>query len=78
MKGGARGAVNGMLADGRVDMSAMQSREIWPGVTYGLAASMIQEDMVDIAFHTAAGVYAAAWSQEGLGYINFSPSVGFC
>ncbi|KAJ4713800.1 Non-lysosomal glucosylceramidase [Melia azedarach] len=73
VKGGARGAVNGMLADGRVDMSAMQSREIWPGVTYGLAASMIQEDMVDIAFHTAAGVYAAAWSQEGLGYAFQTP-----
>ncbi|KAJ8760444.1 hypothetical protein K2173_015111 [Erythroxylum novogranatense] len=66
--GGTRGAVNGMLPDGRVDMSAMQSREIWAGVTYGLAATMIQEGMVDMAFQTAAGVYEAAWSQGGLGY----------
>lgn len=67
VKEGMRGAVNGMLPDGRVDMSAMQSREIWPGVTYAVAASMIQEGMVDMAFQTAVGIYEAAWSQEGLG-----------
>ncbi|KAF2290445.1 hypothetical protein GH714_013213 [Hevea brasiliensis] len=68
VKDGMRGAVNGMLPDGRVDMSALQSREIWPGVTYAVAASMIQEGMVDMAFQTAVGIYEAAWSQEGLGY----------
>ncbi|XP_021604066.2 LOW QUALITY PROTEIN: non-lysosomal glucosylceramidase [Manihot esculenta] len=68
VKEGTRGAVNGMLPDGRVDMSALQSREIWPGVTYAVAASMIQEGMVDMAFQTAVGIYEAAWSQEGLGY----------
>ncbi|TXG53463.1 hypothetical protein EZV62_022632 [Acer yangbiense] len=73
VKGGARGAVNGMLADGRVDMSALQSREIWPGVTYALAASMIQEGLVDMAFQTVAGIYEAAWSQEGLGYSFQTP-----
>ena len=62
-----RGAVNGMLPDGRVDLSAMQSREIWSGVTYSLAATMIQEEMVEMAFQTAVGVYETAWSQEGLG-----------
>ncbi|KAJ4830580.1 hypothetical protein Tsubulata_029831 [Turnera subulata] len=67
-KGGKRGAVNGMLPDGRVDMSALQSREIWPGVTYALAASMIQEGLTDIAFQTAAGIFEAAWSEKGLGY----------
>lgn len=67
VKGGMRGAVNGMLADGRVDMSSIQSREIWPGVTYALAASMIHEGLEDIAFKMAAGVYEAAWSQGGLG-----------
>ncbi|XP_050218505.1 uncharacterized protein LOC126669165 isoform X2 [Mercurialis annua] len=68
VKGGTRGAVNGMLPDGKVDMSAMQSREIWAGVTYALAASMIQEQMLNMAFQTAAGIYEAAWSQQGLGY----------
>ncbi|CAN0928035.1 Non-lysosomal glucosylceramidase [Linum grandiflorum] len=67
-KGGTRGAMNGMRPDGTVDMSGMQSKEIWPGVTYALAASMIQEQMVDIGFNTASGVHQAAWSQSGLGY----------
>ncbi|KAF5727076.1 hypothetical protein HS088_TW22G00763 [Tripterygium wilfordii] len=73
VKGGKRGAVNGMLPDGRVDMSAMQSKEIWPGVTYALAASMIQEGMMDMGFQTASGIYEAAWSKEGLGYSFQTP-----
>ena len=56
-----------MLPDGNVDMSSMQSREIWSGVTYAVAAAMIHEDMIDMAFQTAFGVYEAAWSKEGLG-----------
>ncbi|CAN1855262.1 Non-lysosomal glucosylceramidase [Linum perenne] len=67
-KGGTMGAVNGMQPDGKIDKSGMQSKEIWPGVTYALAASMIQEHMVDSGFNTASGVYQAAWSQSGLGY----------
>jgi len=67
VKDGRRGAVNGMLPSGEIDLSAMQSREIWPGVTYALAATMIQEGMVEMAFQTASGVHEAAWSEEGLG-----------
>ena len=37
------GAVNGIRPDGHVDMSCLQSREIWTGTTYGLAALMIHE-----------------------------------
>ncbi|KAA8546212.1 hypothetical protein F0562_003049 [Nyssa sinensis] len=73
VKGGTRGAVNGMLPDGRVDMSAMQSREIWAGVTYSVAAAMIHEDMLEMAFQTAVGVYETAWSQKGLGYSFQTP-----
>lgn len=62
-----RGAVNGMLPDGRVDTSVLQSREIWAGVTYAVAAAMIQEEMVEMAFQTAVGVHEIAWSQEGSG-----------
>ena len=43
---GKLGAVNGMQPDGKNDMSAMQSREIWTGVTYGVAATMIHEGTV--------------------------------
>lgn len=67
MKDGKLGAVNGMLPDGRVDLSSMQSREIWSGVTYAVAATMIQEDLMDMAFHTASGIYEAAWSEKGFG-----------
>lgn len=67
VKGGKRGAVNGMLPDGKVDMSSMQSQEIWSGVTYAVAATMIQENMIDMAFQTAEGIYEAAWSTNGLG-----------
>lgn len=73
VKGGKRGAVNGMLPDGNVDMSSMQSREIWSGVTYALAATMIQENMTDMAFQTAGGIYEAAWSSDGLGYSFQTP-----
>ncbi|KAF6159699.1 hypothetical protein GIB67_029957 [Kingdonia uniflora] len=73
VKDGRRGAVNGMRPDGRVDMSAMQSREIWSGVTYSVAASMIHEGMVDVGFNTARGIYDASWSQEGLGYAFQTP-----
>lgn len=69
-KNGTRGAMNGMRPDGTVDLSAMQSREIWPGVTYSVAACMIQEGMLEKGFKTAEGVYDAAWSLNGLGYVS--------
>ncbi|KAJ4744554.1 Non-lysosomal glucosylceramidase [Rhynchospora pubera] len=72
-KDGTRGAVNGMRPDGTVDLSAMQSREIWPGVTYSVAACMIQEGMLEKGFKTAEGVYNAAWSPDGLGYSFQTP-----
>lgn len=66
VKDGKRGAVNGMRPDGTAD-SSFQGREIWPGVTYAVAAAMIQEGMKEEAFRTAEGVYETAWSSEGLG-----------
>ncbi|CAM8975329.1 unnamed protein product [Rhodiola kirilowii] len=73
LKDGKLGAVNGMLPNGKVDMSSMQSREIWSGVTYAVAASMIHENLLDIAFQTASGVYEAAWSEQGFGYAFQTP-----
>lgn len=66
-----------MLPDGTVDMTTMQSREIWSGVTYALAATMIQEGLTDTAFKTANGVYEAAWSDNGLGYVRPPFSISF-
>jgi non-lysosomal glucosylceramidase len=39
---GRMGAVNGFI-DGAADKFTIQSEEVWTGVTYALAASMIQE-----------------------------------
>ncbi|KAB1201644.1 Non-lysosomal glucosylceramidase [Morella rubra] len=68
VKGGRMGAVNGMLPNGKVDESCMQSREIWTGVTYGVAATMILAGMEEEAFKTAEGIFVAGWSEEGYGY----------
>ncbi|KAI3974017.1 hypothetical protein MKX01_030593 [Papaver californicum] len=73
VRDGERGAVNGMRPDGTVDMTAIQSKEIWIGVTYAVAASMIHEALDEMAFKTASGVYEASWSQEGLGYSFQTP-----
>lgn len=41
--GGQMGAVNGMRPEGVPDRSSVQSDEVWVGVVYGLAATMIHE-----------------------------------
>lgn len=68
VKGGRIGAVNGMYPNGKVDDTCMQSREIWSGVTYGVAATMILSEMREEAFITAEGIFTAGWSEEGYGY----------
>ncbi|GAB4849167.1 hypothetical protein Ancab_003977 [Ancistrocladus abbreviatus] len=73
VKDGRRGAINGMLPDGTIDMSSMQSSEVWCGVTYAVAATMIQEGLMDMGFQTAYGNYETAWSERGLGYCFQTP-----
>ncbi|KAM0932259.1 putative glucosylceramidase [Dioscorea sansibarensis] len=68
VKGGRMGAVNGMHPNGKVDESCMQSREIWTGVTYSVAANMLLAGMEHQAFTTAEGIFTAGWSEEGFGY----------
>ncbi|MCO5595995.1 hypothetical protein L7F22_050047 [Adiantum nelumboides] len=46
MNGGKMGAVNGMNLDGTIDESCMQSREIWTGTTYAVAAAIIHEALL--------------------------------
>ncbi|KAE8788417.1 Non-lysosomal glucosylceramidase [Hordeum vulgare] len=67
VQGGAIGAVNGMRPDGTVDTSSIQSREVWPGVTYGVAAAMAHEGMPEAAFRTAKGAHDAGWGRDGFG-----------
>ncbi|KAF8668453.1 hypothetical protein HU200_052269 [Digitaria exilis] len=69
VKGGGVGAVNGMRPDGGVDASSPQSKEVWPGVTYAVAAAMIQEGMTEAAFRTAKGAHDAAWGKDGFGSV---------
>ncbi|KAH7573064.1 hypothetical protein JRO89_XS03G0061000 [Xanthoceras sorbifolium] len=68
VKGGRAGAVNGMHPNGKVDETCMQSREIWTGVTYAVAAAMIHAGMEKEGFATAEGIFTAGWSEEGYGY----------
>lgn len=46
---GTMGAINGMQPNGSKDLTSCQSDEFWTGVTYALAATMLQE--VRIAGH---------------------------
>ncbi len=64
--GGTMGAVNGMRPTGEIDESDMQSREVWTGTTYALAALMMQEGLTDEAWRTAWGVYYTTYVTHGL------------
>lgn len=41
--GGKRGAVNGMRPNGSVDITSMQSEEVWVGITDAVASLMMFE-----------------------------------
>ncbi|MFX0126397.1 MAG: non-lysosomal glucosylceramidase [Candidatus Hodarchaeota archaeon] len=60
---GKLGAVNGMLISGKIDNSGMQSREVWSGTTYGLAALMLHEYLDEMAFSTAYGAYYITYNK---------------
>ncbi|RZC10207.1 non-lysosomal glucosylceramidase [Asbolus verrucosus] len=64
---GRMGAVNGFI-DGTVDKFTIQSEEVWVGVTYALAASMIQEGMWKEAFNTGGGMYKSMTERCGLAF----------
>ncbi|XP_069482882.1 non-lysosomal glucosylceramidase isoform X2 [Ambystoma mexicanum] len=66
--GGTMGAVNGMRPDGKVDYSSVQSDEVWVGVVYGLAATMIQEGLIQEGFETAEGCYKTVWERLGMAF----------
>ncbi|XP_039275921.1 non-lysosomal glucosylceramidase-like [Nilaparvata lugens] len=65
---GEMGAVNGMKPNGSVDRYAIQSEEVWTGVTYGLSALFIHKGMNTEAFSTAEGIYNTVYNQIGLGF----------
>ncbi|XP_032592367.1 non-lysosomal glucosylceramidase isoform X1 [Drosophila grimshawi] len=69
------GAANGFIANanepskpGHVDNSNIQAEEVWPGVVYALAATMIQEGMFEEAFQTAGGMYKTISQRIGMNF----------
>uniref|UniRef100_A0A6A7G381 Non-lysosomal glucosylceramidase-like n=2 Tax=Hirondellea gigas TaxID=1518452 RepID=A0A6A7G381_9CRUS len=65
---GRMGAVNGILPSGVVDRCTIQSEEMWTGVSYAVAATMIRQGMVKEGFATAEGVYRTVHEEIGLAY----------
>lgn len=63
---GNMGAINGTQPDGSKDLSSPQSEEFWTGVTYALAANMIQMGMVKEGFQTGWGAFHMCWELLGL------------
>ena len=72
--GGNMGAVNGYIPnaqpnkEGRVDTTSIQSEEVWTGVTYALASTMIHEGMIEEAFQTAGGLYKSISENMGMNF----------
>ncbi|XP_055634667.1 non-lysosomal glucosylceramidase [Toxorhynchites rutilus septentrionalis] len=72
--GGNMGAVNGYTPsnlpnkDGRPDISTLQGEEVWTGVTYALASTMIHEGMFTEAFQTAGGLYQTLSEKIGMNF----------
>ncbi|RDD46384.1 Non-lysosomal glucosylceramidase [Trichoplax sp. H2] len=65
---GTWGAVNGMKPNGEIDTSSVQSEEVWTGVTYALAANLIQQGMIKEGFKVAEGMYDTTFNVMGLGF----------
>jgi non-lysosomal glucosylceramidase len=65
---GQRGAVNGMKPNGRVDITSMQSEEVWVGITNALASLMVFEGMSDKAWITINGMYNLCYNKLGLAF----------
>ncbi|MHA2502803.1 MAG: GH116 family glycosyl hydrolase [Candidatus Kariarchaeaceae archaeon] len=60
---GVMGAVNVMNPDGTVPELYEQSKEVWTGTTYGLAATMYFAGLIEEAFNTAYGVYHVTYDR---------------
>ena len=86
-KGKLNGAVNGMRPDGSsADESNLQSKEVWTGTTYGVAAAFLSEALAlgdspefaeerkflwEAGFNTAQGIHDNGW--KTLGYSFATP-----
>jgi non-lysosomal glucosylceramidase len=55
-----------MRLDGRPDRSSLETQEAWTGITYAVAAAMLQEGLVEEAFITARGISNLVYQDLGL------------
>lgn len=62
---GNYGAVNSMRPEGKVDLSNMQTQEVWAGTTFAVAAAMLQAGMTEEAWKTAWGIYNGSYNEMG-------------
>ena len=62
---GQMGAINGMKPNGEIDKTCLQSREVWTGTTYGVAAAMYQLGLEKEALQTAKGIYNVTYETHG-------------
>ncbi|KAK7582522.1 hypothetical protein V9T40_013967 [Parthenolecanium corni] len=67
-KNGESGAVNGMLPNGEVDLSSVQSQEVWTGVTYAVASHLILQGLREEGLQTAKGLYNTVYNVIGCGF----------
>ncbi|KHJ75437.1 hypothetical protein OESDEN_24947 [Oesophagostomum dentatum] len=65
---GNLGPVNGILENGTVDYSSMQSEEVWTGTAYSLASFMIAKGKWEEGFDTARGIVESCWQRMGFQY----------
>ncbi|KAL6741732.1 hypothetical protein Aduo_014959 [Ancylostoma duodenale] len=65
---GEMGPVNGIFEDGSVDISSIQSEEVWTGIAYSLASFMIAKGKRSEGFDTARGMFEKCWNRLGLQY----------
>lgn len=62
---GSMGALNGIGADGELLKDNEQTGEVWTGVTFAVAATMLQDGLRDEGFATAKGVYNVVYQDKG-------------
>ncbi|KAK6755400.1 hypothetical protein RB195_014021 [Necator americanus] len=65
---GKMGPVNGIYEDGSVDISSIQSEEVWTGTGYSLASFLIAKGKRKEGFDTARGIFETCWNRVGLQY----------
>jgi non-lysosomal glucosylceramidase len=62
---GTMGALNGISANGELLKDDEQTEEVWSGVTFAVAAMMLQNGLREDGFNTAKGVYNVVYEEKG-------------